>query len=73
MSGSVGVERIFPVNLPALQKLKSTKVQFVELEFSTLENLLVKAKKDKKDSQTSLYHKSPISTIEIGTFCFSNL
>jgi large subunit ribosomal protein L19 len=25
MSGSVGVERIFPVNLPALQKLKSTK------------------------------------------------
>jgi ribosomal protein L19 len=34
MSGSVGVERIFPVNLPALQKLKSTKVQFVELEFS---------------------------------------
>jgi hypothetical protein len=50
MSGSVGVERIFPVNLPALQKLKSTKkVQFVELEFSTLENLLVKAKiKDKR-------------------------
>jgi ribosomal protein L19 len=35
MSG-IGVERIFPVNLPALQKLKSTKkVQFVELEFST--------------------------------------
>jgi large subunit ribosomal protein L19 len=25
MSGAVGVERIFPVNLPALQKLKSTK------------------------------------------------
>jgi large subunit ribosomal protein L19 len=25
MSGSVGVERIFPVNLPALQKLKSKK------------------------------------------------
>jgi hypothetical protein len=25
MSGAVGVERIFPVNLPVLQKLKSTK------------------------------------------------
>jgi hypothetical protein len=36
------------------------KVQFVELEFSTLENLLVKAKlKTKEDSQTSLYHKVP--------------
>jgi hypothetical protein len=47
MSGSVGVERIFPVNL--LQVEINKKVQFVELEFSTLENLLVKAKiKDKR-------------------------
>jgi hypothetical protein len=43
VSGSVGVERIFPVNLPALQKVEiNKKVQFVELEFSTSENLLVK-------------------------------
>jgi ribosomal protein L19 len=42
MSGSVGVERIFPVNLPALQKVEINKKRFVELEFSTLENLLVK-------------------------------
>jgi hypothetical protein len=59
MSGSVGVERIFPVNLPALQKVEINKVQFVELEFSTLENLLVKAKiKDKEDSQHLFIIKS---------------
>jgi ribosomal protein L19 len=35
MSGAI-VERIFPVNLPALQKIEiNKKVQFVELEFST--------------------------------------
>jgi hypothetical protein len=54
MSGSVGVERI-PNSACFTKKLKSTKVQFVELEFSTLENLLVKKKlKTKEDSQTSL-------------------
>ena len=61
MSGSVGVERIFPVNLPALQKVEINKKgavrrarifyfreltgKFVELEFSNLENLPVKKRK----------------------------
>jgi hypothetical protein len=49
MSGSVGVERIFPKLL--YKSWNQQKVQFVELEFSTLENLLVKKKiKDKEDS-----------------------
>ena len=57
MSGSVGVERIFPINLPALQKLKLTKeVKYVELVSSTLEILLVKKLKLKKeDTKTNLY------------------
>jgi hypothetical protein len=62
MSGSVGVERIFPVNLLALQKSwNQQKVQFVELEFSTSENLLVKKAKikTKEDSQYSYHKKSP--------------
>jgi hypothetical protein len=57
------------VNLPALQKIEiNKKVQFVELEFSTLENLLVKAKiKDKEDINYLFYHKSPNN---VGTFFF---
>jgi hypothetical protein len=41
MSGSVGVERIFP-KLACFTKVEINKKVFVELEFSTLENLLVK-------------------------------
>jgi hypothetical protein len=50
MSGAVGVERIFPLTCQLYKKLKSTKkVLFVELEFSTSDNLLVKSKiKDKR-------------------------
>jgi large subunit ribosomal protein L19 len=59
MSGSVGVERIFPVNLPALQKIESTKeVKFVELEFSTLENLLVKKQKLEKEEDNQQQFRS---------------
>lgn len=64
MSGAIGVERIFPVNLPALQKLKSTrKVLFVELEFSTSENLLVKKLrlKIKEDNHLSNCYKKLVS------------
>ena len=43
MSGTVGVERIFPVNLPSIQKIEINKKGRVrELVFSTLEVLLVK-------------------------------
>jgi large subunit ribosomal protein L19 len=62
MSGSVGVERIFPKNLPALQKLKSTKGAVRRARIFYFRELTGKSKiKDKEDSQTSLYHKSPIS------------
>jgi large subunit ribosomal protein L19 len=48
MSGAVGVERIFPVNLPALQKLKSTKGAVRRARILS-DNLLVKSKiKDKR-------------------------
>jgi large subunit ribosomal protein L19 len=47
MSGAVGVERIFPVNL-SFTKVEINK-RYVELEFSTSDNLLVrKQNKDKR-------------------------
>jgi hypothetical protein len=50
MSGAVGVERILPVNLPALQKsLKLTKLLFVELEFSLRNLQEVKKSKTKEE------------------------
>ena len=45
MSGTVGVERIFPINLPALQKIEVNKeVKLGEQEYSISEVLLVKKK-----------------------------
>jgi len=45
-------------------------VQFVELEFSTSENLLVKKlrSKIKEDSQISFYYKSRFDTFRNGIF-----
>ena len=43
MSGTVGVERIFPINLPALQKIEVNKRGKVRrARISTLENYAVK-------------------------------
>ena len=43
MSGTVGVERIFPINLPALQKIEVNKRGKVRrLVSTTLENYAVK-------------------------------
>jgi len=39
MSGTIGIERIFPFNLPAIQKMKLTKeVELEDRESFTLEN-----------------------------------
>jgi ribosomal protein L19 len=57
MSGAV--ERIFPVNLPALQKLKSTKGAVRRARIFYFRELTGKSKiKDKEDSQLS-FHKIP--------------
>ncbi len=49
MSGTIGVERIFPVNMPAFKKLKSIKkVKYVEQGSFTLEVLPVKKQELKK-------------------------
>ncbi len=58
MSGAIGVERIFPVNLPALQKVEINKKGAVRrARIYYLENLLVKKQKleTKEDSQISFY------------------
>src|SRR5210317_2106777 len=49
MSGTIGVERIFPVNMPALQKVEiNKKVKYEELVYFTLEVLQVKKPESKK-------------------------
>jgi ribosomal protein L19 len=56
MSGAVGVERIFPVNLPALQKFEiNKKVQFVELEFYFRELTGKKAKSKTREIVNYLF------------------
>jgi large subunit ribosomal protein L19 len=51
MSGDVGVERVFPINMPALQKIEvDRRGKLEDLEFSTSEILEVK----KQESKTLL-------------------
>ena len=49
MSGDVGVERVFPINMPALQKIEvDRRGKLEDLEFSTLEILEVKSKNQRR-------------------------
>jgi ribosomal protein L19 len=55
MSGDVGVERVFPINMPALQKSRLTEeVELEELESTTSEILEVK----KRESKTLLTRRN---------------
>jgi len=73
MSGTIGVERIFPVNLPALQKIEVNKRGKVEeLVSFTLENLLVKKQELKKEDVSLIFILNfPKSSINLELFfCF---
>ena len=72
MSGTIGVERIFPVNLPAFKKLKLTKeVKYVELVFSTLEVLLVKKLELLKKEENNLFlHRFKKALRNLKAFCY---
>ena len=66
MSGTVGVERIFPLESPAIDKIEVNKVgKFVALKLYYLRALRVKGKNQRKKS----YRLIPNSRFEIRRGC----